>query len=85
MSKIKINIIHSNDDWVRKDPIIEVLICKDQGIDYIETTDARSAFILSKGRISPTNGFIMVTNEDEILFDYFDLINWINKKGLRLC
>jgi len=59
-------------------------ILADQRIPFSELIDGKGAMTLSRGKINPSGGFVIVTFNEEILLDYFDLVKWIETKGVRL-
>lgn len=54
-----------------------------QSMAYDERVSVRECMILSKGKINPTGGFVMLTHDETVLCDAFDLMNWIDANGLR--
>lgn len=58
-------------------------ILDDNQFRFEEIVDVKGASTLSKGKINPASGFVIVTPDEEILLDYYDLVEWLNKKGLR--
>lgn len=67
-----------------KFPEIERQICLDQGLSYSEIFDLPLTLKLSNGRVGP-GGFVMQARDGEVLYNYFDLVNWIEKNGFRRC
>lgn len=54
-----------------------------QNIRYDERVSVLECMKLAKGKINPSNGFVLLTNDEMVLCDAFDLMNWIDRKGLR--
>lgn len=62
---------------------IESEICKEQRISTQMICDTSVAIEKSKGRIGPRD-FVMEGFDGTIMYNYFDLIAWIERNGLRL-
>lgn len=61
-----------------------LLVLIENHIQFVEFEDAKKAMQLSHGLINPRGGFVMETRGGEVLLNYFDLVAWIEKNGLRL-
>lgn len=63
-------------------------IIQHQGFNFTGDFDRLAAMRLSDGLVSPVNGFVIIVKEqnedDVILLSYFDLVDYIKRKGLQL-
>lgn len=59
-------------------------ICFDSNISTDHKWDTVELIKKGKGRVNPSSGFIMETDDGQILFNWWDLAKWIDEKGLRL-
>lgn len=59
------------------------IILKSQGLSFTHLVDVKGAMTLSRGRLNPVCGFVLVAPDETILLDCFDVCNWIESKGLK--
>lgn len=81
-----IHIYHVKSSSEYETPNLQIcrLILQEHMLRVSESDDPKTVMTLSKGRINPRGGFIMVTRGEEVLRDYFELVAWIERNGLRL-
>lgn len=53
-----------------------------QGITVLEFVDQRLVMAYSKGKINPSNGFVVVVEPGVAVTDCIQLVRWLDKKGL---
>lgn len=65
---------------------IEQMILDDQSITYTVVVDNRRTMTLSRGRchMETAQLFVPDSQPDLILYDYFDIVKWMDKQGLKL-
>lgn len=58
----------------------------DQNVPFSTIVDIEKYMELSKGHRNPDvrGVLIVVDGKEKVLADYFDLVNWIQNKGLKL-
>lgn len=71
----------------QRDDLSSLMACQciltDNGFAYEEIVDVKGACTLSRGKINPSSGYVIVTPNEAILLNYYDLVEWINEAGLR--
>ena len=85
---MKITMYHSRDNWdqLSEMPSLMCLICDDQKITIKHIVDKEKVLETIKSHFHPGWDCSMIITEDgTIIKDYFDLVKWIDTKGLRLC
>lgn len=85
---MKVTMYHSRDDWeiLSEIPSIVCLICDDQKITIKHIVDKKKVLETIKSGFNPGwDSEVIVTSDGTIVKDYFDLVKWIDTKGLRLC
>ena len=80
---VPIQLFYTDFEATEQLGIIEKNILLDQGIVYHNVISTSSVMTLSRGHQNPAYGFIMLTEDGEVLKDYFDLIEWIKKTGFK--
>lgn len=53
-------------------------------LPYEVKVDSRQTMLLSKGRVSPKNGWVVVTPGESVLTTIADLVEYIQQSGLGL-
>ncbi len=81
---MKVTQIYTNDAWTDcMCPSIEQSICFDQQIAFNVVTDRTRAMYLSEGKINPNGGYVCEVDDGTVIRDYFELVHWIEDKGLK--
>lgn len=61
-------------------------ICKqimdDQGFSFVEYVDMMFALKKGRGKINPSNGFVIVAPKEVVMTDYIQLFRYMEREGL---
>jgi hypothetical protein len=58
---------------------------EDEGFMVKHKRDRVQTMILSKGKVNPTTGFVIIAPDGEILYNMYGVVDYISSKGLRRC
>lgn len=86
---MKVTMYHDKEEWWfygGEIPSILCLICADQNIYIEHEVDTKKVLETIKGNYRPRwDNNVIIAEDGTVIKDYFDLVNWIDTKGLRLC
>lgn len=51
-------------------------------VPHKEVHDIQMTMRVSKGKINPGSGFVIQSANNDVLYSFFDLIDWIKTKGM---
>jgi hypothetical protein len=68
----------------RSQTIIQYFL-EDEGFTVKHVVDRVKTMTKSRGKVNPTTGCVVVAPTDEVLFNLYDVVDYINHKGLRRC
>jgi hypothetical protein len=68
---------------LRNKPLAVMCLLEETGMRYTIEVDKAKALLASKGRINPSNGYVLIAPDGDVILDAFDLVHWIESKGLR--
>jgi hypothetical protein len=82
-----ISVYVCNNKTSELDPKLEVILkhLDNEGLGYTPYYDPKEVMLLTKGHSHPVHGFALVAPDETVLLTIYDLIEWINKTGMRRC
>lgn len=64
-------------------PLAVMCLLEESGLRYTHEVDKVRALQVTQGRINPSNGYALISPDGVVMFDAFDLVHWLEAKGLR--
>lgn len=60
-------------------------LCELEGLPFTVRSDQRLVMQTTKGQVSPETGFVILTKDGSALLDIYDVVHYIEERGLKRC
>jgi len=60
-------------------------ILKFEGISHKTIINVDNVMTMTRGKVNPSDGFVIVTEDGKMVRHYIDLVHWLEEKGYVRC